>query len=180
MDQALKEQCAQTTVINEHTRQIVARALLGIHTSINRDLQAHTKVISALVDREARNLQDMDQLHKGILESFRKCSSGYADTGEEEKVYFNVQQKEAILHRAMTQEIVDSLRYKTIDERYETISEAHQKTFEWILEPIEGDDSTHQPHWSDFVNWLREGDGIYWINGKAGSGEIDPDEVYLR
>lgn len=25
--------------------------------------------------------------------------------------------------------------------------------------------------WNDFVAWLEEGDGLYWIAGKAGSGK---------
>ena len=25
--------------------------------------------------------------------------------------------------------------------------------------------------WSNFVDWLEHGDGVYWINGKAGSGK---------
>ncbi|PMD21984.1 hypothetical protein NA56DRAFT_670561 [Hyaloscypha hepaticicola] len=51
--------------------------------------------------------------------------------------------------------------------RQETISVAHQNTFEWIFcDPV-----AHQKLWSNFDQWLESGNGIYWINGKAGSGK---------
>jgi hypothetical protein len=59
-----------------------------------------------------------------------------------------------------------SLRFLTIDDRYVAIPEAHKKTFQWIFK-----DSDHGQPWSNFSHWLRSGEGIYWINGKAGSGK---------
>jgi hypothetical protein len=52
-------------------------------------------------------------------------------------------------------------------DRHEAIVEAHDATFRWILEDAE---AYAQP-WSNFVDWLRHGDGVYWINGKAASGK---------
>jgi hypothetical protein len=67
-------------------------------------------------------------------------------------------------------------------ERHERISEAHRKTFNWILE-----DRTSDPTpWDDMKKWLREGNGIYWISGKPGSGKstlmkyIDQDNRTLE
>lgn len=171
VDQVLREQYAQTAVINNHTRQVVASALLDIHASLHLDLQAHTKVVSALLDREVRNFRDVDKLHKGIVHNVHERSSGYPLTEEEGQVYFNIQQREAGLHKAIVEEVVESLRYDTINERYEAVAEAHRKTLEWIFEPVDEEDDPGQVHWSSFVKWLREGDGIYWINGKAGSGK---------
>lgn len=63
--------------------------------------------------------------------------------------------------------IRESLRFETMTHRYETISEAHQRTFEWIFwDPVEED-----LPWSSFIDWAESGSGIYWINGKAGSGK---------
>jgi NACHT domain len=59
-----------------------------------------------------------------------------------------------------------SLRFPTIIDRYIAISDAHKSTFRWILA-----DSDEQRPWSNFPHWLRSGEGIYWINGKAGSGK---------
>ncbi len=63
--------------------------------------------------------------------------------------------------------ILKSLQFSTMNHRRMDISEAHQKTFSWIF-----DESPSQRRpWSNFIKWLREGSGLYWINGKAGSGK---------
>lgn len=48
-----------------------------------------------------------------------------------------------------------------MDERYYDIPEAHKQTFQWIYEKED----------LKFVDWLKKGDGVYWITGKAGSGK---------
>ncbi|KAI7326736.1 hypothetical protein KC315_g7402 [Hortaea werneckii] len=57
--------------------------------------------------------------------------------------------------------ILQSLHFPEFRDRNKAITEAHAHTFEWIFE--EG--STR------FKNWLCEGDGMFWISGKAGSGK---------
>ncbi|KAE9371246.1 hypothetical protein N431DRAFT_558808 [Stipitochalara longipes BDJ] len=39
------------------------------------------------------------------------------------------------------------------------------------LEAISTGPATEDLPWSDFAKWLKSGQGIYWINGKAGSGK---------
>jgi len=53
-----------------------------------------------------------------------------------------------------------------MDQRCEEVAEAYQQTFRWIFLP----DTENQP-WDNFVQWLQSRTGIYWINGKAGSGK---------
>lgn len=72
--------------------------------------------------------------------------------------------------------ILRSLRFATMKHRHEEITEAHQKTFFWLFgcsgedgRPEDDRISSSRP-WSNFVDWPREGEEIYWINGKAGSG----------
>jgi len=63
--------------------------------------------------------------------------------------------------------ILQSLRFRTMDDRYEEIEPAHKKTFGWIFtEPDQ-----EKKMWADFPKWLSTGTGIYWINGKAASGK---------
>lgn len=59
-------------------------------------------------------------------------------------------------------QIVRSLTFPTMRDRYDETPEAHRKTFRWILEDLPK---------NDFVKWLQSGAGLYWINGKAGSGK---------
>ena len=71
--------------------------------------------------------------------------------------------------------LLESLSFASMKDREEEVAEAHQNTFGWIFDnnskdptPAEGTKSE-----SNFLQWLRydEGGGIYWINGKAGSGK---------
>ncbi|KAI0548149.1 hypothetical protein F4679DRAFT_327914 [Xylaria curta] len=59
---------------------------------------------------------------------------------------------------ARLQIILSSLQFDTRPIRHSSISEANVATFRWIFE-------------SKFSNWLRDGDGIFWISGKPGSGK---------
>lgn len=62
--------------------------------------------------------------------------------------------------------ILKSLRFPTQSHRHIEIHEAHRNTFKWVFD--EGDGETS---WGNFVEWLQLGRGLYWINGKAGSGK---------
>jgi hypothetical protein len=52
-------------------------------------------------------------------------------------------------------------------DRYEAVARAHQNTFMWIFK----DPQIYQKPWDNFVKWLSNGTGIYWIQGKAASGK---------
>ncbi|KAK8251215.1 hypothetical protein IWZ00DRAFT_487733 [Phyllosticta capitalensis] len=58
-------------------------------------------------------------------------------------------------------DILKLLRYADYSNRYHDITEAHQRTFQWIF-----DNPEHQ-----FTHWLEQQSGIYWITGKPGSGK---------
>ncbi|KAL5348786.1 hypothetical protein ACLOAV_006208 [Pseudogymnoascus australis] len=51
--------------------------------------------------------------------------------------------------------------------RHQVISKEHAKTFQWIYEPTSSDSKP----WTNFVHWLEEDHGLYWITGKPGSGK---------
>jgi ATPase subunit of ABC transporter with duplicated ATPase domains len=59
--------------------------------------------------------------------------------------------------------IVDSLKDAQLTDRRAQVTEAHKHTFTLILEP--------RPMFTNFPTWLREGRGVFWIYGKAGSGK---------
>ena len=62
--------------------------------------------------------------------------------------------------------LLASLRFPTMENRFDEIEPAHRKTFEWIFSP-----PPQRSGWSDFPQWLSGGTGIYWINGKPASGK---------
>jgi hypothetical protein len=57
--------------------------------------------------------------------------------------------------------------HRTMNDRQTRIPEYYGHTFEWALREAPCTGQT----WSSLVEWLRNGTGIYWINGKAGSGK---------
>ena len=64
-------------------------------------------------------------------------------------------------------QLLDSLWFAEILSREETIAEAHSETFQWIFDKS---GQAVRP-WDNFSAWLENGEGIYWVNGKAGSGK---------
>ena len=58
-------------------------------------------------------------------------------------------------------ELRDSLDFAERSHSYERIKEAHPTTFDWIFEKSE----------LGLISWLRKGTGVYWIQGKPGSGK---------
>ena len=74
---------------------------------------------------------------------------------------------ESKLRRDVYREIYESLKYPAMTHRYEEVHEAYPKTFEWAFH----DPTKCQLPWSNLAHWLKQGDRIYWVNGKAGSGK---------
>jgi len=52
--------------------------------------------------------------------------------------------------------ILHKFRYDGIDDRYQGVHAAHEKTFSWVWE-------------SSFKHWLTSPNRIFWISGKPGS-----------
>jgi hypothetical protein len=58
------------------------------------------------------------------------------------------------------------LHYRGLQDRFDSTAQAHHETYEWIFSAPDED-----RQWSDFTEWLRWGDSVYWITGKPGSGK---------
>ncbi|KAI0885146.1 uncharacterized protein GGS22DRAFT_139493 [Annulohypoxylon maeteangense] len=57
--------------------------------------------------------------------------------------------------------ILESLRFTEMPYRHDNIRETHRDTYSWIFDENE----------SSLANWLTSQDGLFWVNGKAGSGK---------
>lgn len=63
-----------------------------------------------------------------------------------------------------------SLLFTEIERRYGNVEKAHTATFDWIFRdnvPSGNDQNTRV----EFGQWLREREGHFWVEGKAGSGK---------
>ena len=63
---------------------------------------------------------------------------------------------------ASDQMLLRSLHFNAIKDRETQIVPAHAETLKWLLDPSSR---------SNLAKWLESQSGIYWINGKAGSGK---------
>lgn len=71
------------------------------------------------------------------------------------------------------QRILKSLAFQDMHGRFETVPDAHKKTFEWLLDdtaPNQGVED-HSSTRELFIDWLSSGKGIFHISGKLGSGK---------
>lgn len=70
--------------------------------------------------------------------------------------------------------LIQSLRYECMEDRHETIKNAHKKTFDWMFtsfdEPMQ--EGISQPA-NGFAQWLKTGSDIYWVTGKPGMTRTD-------
>lgn len=74
------------------------------------------------------------------------------------------QREEKALRADVQQVILENLAYVAMPQRYEQVVDAHPTTFDWALTDS-SDGSTN------LANWLKTGNGLYWISGKPGSGK---------
>lgn len=64
------------------------------------------------------------------------------------------------------QAILESLTFKSRPIRHKQIAAAHEKTFKWALRTNQHTTTGHS-----IGAWLQQGDGIFWVSGKPGSGK---------
>ncbi|KAM5350434.1 hypothetical protein ACJ41O_006939 [Fusarium nematophilum] len=75
---------------------------------------------------------------------------------------------------AKEQAFLQNLNFPSRRVRHNNIPAAHERTFQWALAPpavsVMGDmsDDGGEPQ---FARWLRQGRGIFWVTGRAGSGK---------
>ncbi|KAF5694913.1 hypothetical protein FDENT_808 [Fusarium denticulatum] len=76
------------------------------------------------------------------------------------------QSTEQNLDRIRQARILNTLWFRMINDRAESISRNHRNTLQWAI-----DGSNDNESWHDLPSWLLNGSGIYWVSGKAGSGK---------
>ena len=100
---------------------------------------------------------------KGISQA---TSASYVQSlGGPEPALMGIDEKEISIRKW----ILDSLGFAAMQNRQEEVAQAYHTTFEWMFEEPKKENEALP--WTNFVDWLRRGDGIYWVNGKAGSGK---------
>lgn len=62
--------------------------------------------------------------------------------------------------------VLKSLAFRNSVARHDAIPEAHKQTFSWVFS-----DAANANTSSSLMNWLENGEGIFWVSGKPGAGK---------
>lgn len=146
--------------------QMVISSLLDVQTSLPNNLFDQRKSVAQMLNR-------LDFSSSSLSRSTGGTSQGEITPAAEKSKITNsgrstplrALEDELRLKQEVQTSILDSLRFSVMPDRLEEVSEAHQNTFKRIFTPPK------DKPWSSFTSWLKTGDGIYWVTGKAGSGK---------
>ena len=139
-----------------------------------------TRVLLRLDARSLKENQSLDTLDQDVRNLAIALEQGHrtfaqllADQSQDLKDHidkgFEKQAQTEAEHLAH-QQLLESLFFPEIVSRQDQISEAFQGTYQWIFDSP-SDNRARNVRWSNFHEWLKTGDGIYWISGKPGSGK---------
>jgi ATPase subunit of ABC transporter with duplicated ATPase domains len=132
----------------------------SIFEQTNTITQLHTEVKETTV-KEHENTRSI------LLKAIREVDTNRKPSGTAKLDHPINQEQELETRRRAEDHTLRSLRIPSMSEHYNRIVEAHAATFQWIFK----DPAAEDRPWSNFAQWLKDGEGIYWINGKAGSGK---------
>ncbi|XTI93234.1 hypothetical protein V2W45_1430275 [Cenococcum geophilum] len=126
-------------------------------TSDRLKKEASDRLEKEVSDRLSRSLSEFVQTSDELAKTLNRISrslSHFVQTSDE---------------LAKEQKILRSLQFASMNIRLSAIAEAHKKTFSWVFDAhADADDPRSQ---IKFRDWLKHGDGVYWVSGKAGSGK---------
>ncbi len=71
------------------------------------------------------------------------------------------------IRKLTSNEVLTSLKLKTMTHGYEEVAEAHIGTYNWIFDKETDSDIKM----TNFADWMKTGEGLYWAKGKAVSGK---------
>ncbi|RDW84270.1 hypothetical protein BP6252_01860 [Coleophoma cylindrospora] len=169
----LAVQQSQTSRQLSHSTKLVLDTFMNGRDDLANQLRLQAQKLleiqAALKEKELDDAQKMETFLKGELDRVGTFHSSKADpedhTVEKDAREYQVEEELRLL--MIENGLLGSLSFATLTDRQESVEIAYHQTFEWIYQPSE----ISKAPWSSFINWLRQEDGVYWINGKAGSGK---------
>lgn len=127
------------------------------------ELVRGVRAIVPLKQSASVELLEQDVEHVSLISRLELLLDGARDHDRPDSFTDAIQRQ---IDQRCQQRILNSLWYRMLDHRRNSVPEAHPGTFDWALHPPTGD-----VEWDSLSQWLQSGSGIYWIHGKAGSGK---------
>ncbi|KAH0841320.1 hypothetical protein FOPE_06491 [Fonsecaea pedrosoi] len=172
------DECARVldSTILVHLRMIIHWCVLMNYSSQNLGTLAaqQTNVLDQLNDWQRK-------IYSEIVAGNTRVDSLIKTTAEDVKAYtmleHNITRRhidrkfdhfvDARTDQANYESFMESLYFLEINQRQDTIEDAHSKTFEWVF-----DGTAHTKClWDNFMLWTKDDNPIYWILGKARLGK---------
>ncbi|KAI1860792.1 uncharacterized protein JN550_011254 [Neoarthrinium moseri] len=139
------------------SRQEDIRHSLGSPKESRMGLSVVEYVTSGL--SESSRAAQMDSLRSDLLQAIQ----GHASLSPQNS-HSELEVTEDTYNKAIAL-LLHSLEYRGMKDREDRISDAHEKTFKWVF------DDTSNERWFSFKDWLQSDERLYWVTGKAGSGQ---------
>jgi hypothetical protein len=157
--------------LSGENREIVT-ALLKVQRSLGDDLHFQITALSRLLNQTIVVVADQEDRTRRLMVDILQdvLNPDLKEVGS--RGIESLRKTETTIRKSVGNDLLKSLLFPTIIERFEGVVEAHSSTFAWLFQdPGAGAQARKDKLWSDFPEWLRNGSGIYWINGKAASGK---------
>ncbi|KAJ8129596.1 hypothetical protein O1611_g4033 [Lasiodiplodia mahajangana] len=156
------EHASQFDQISERLNELKQNLSATVPQIIVRDSKDHAPVDTATELLEAEGSYTTRNLTKEDIDSIVQSVSNLS---------FNDRD---IATLAREQAFLRGLDFTSRRYRYEDIPEAYKQTFGWIFDPSKQQEEEEEGvsgHGSRLLQWLRHGNGTFWVSGKAGSGK---------
>jgi hypothetical protein len=112
-------------------------------------------------------IQEHEKTRTILLDAVCKVDSGRRNAVAAQNDRWHGREEDLVIRRRAEERIIASLRIPAVSEHCTRIALAHATTFQWTFR----DPTSEDRSLSEFARWLKSGDGVYWVNGKAGSGK---------
>jgi hypothetical protein len=125
--------------------QVIVAALLENRTLISESAKSHEEALKDTTNTLIQLLTRFEQQRSQLERIEAKVS--------------NISANESELRSEVDNSVLQSLQYPTMGDRKAALGRPRSSTCEWIFEN------------ESFLQWLRHGNGIFWISGKTGAGK---------
>jgi hypothetical protein len=132
----------------------------SIRDQANMITELHAENTSTIV-------QEHEKTRTILLDAICNVDSGRRNAVAAQNEPWHCQEEDLVIRRRAEDRIICSLRIPALSEHCTRIAKAHVTTFQWTF----WDPTSEDRLLSEFARWLKSGDGVYWVNGKAGSGK---------
>ncbi|CAI0647251.1 unnamed protein product [Colletotrichum noveboracense] len=132
---------------------------------------AHLDRIS---DQGNEQMEELKQLRRSTTNLESSMSSWGHIPSLLEQLRLIVHESKTALGRKAYSKIMDKLKVDGMVDRFEEVDEAHEHTFDWILESgpaPETETAEESQARQGIINWLCHGDGVFHVTGKPGAGK---------